>query len=373
MLEAVLRKISSSDLLKCRPINRTFNEIASRIMRQRADISIRFSYDDGMFMQKIQHRDCEELLVNCCASYSKFSSKSLSELVACLKQSKHFPITSFILDHLDKFDHEDMKSFLTIWGQNILALNITLNDPINDVAILRYLLGVKAANLKIFEIHFQYLSFKAPSSIELFVDGNNFQLPKLQVLRVARSYRLYRGIIANILKAAINLSSFFYSNEQGYGQPSSYEKVDRNDLEMLASLNKLHCLKDLKICLSEDLIAFWTTKRIDLKLKSLALSFESSIWENDQTDQVKSSAAAILNQWLHSSKDTIQTLIVEPLGSLPGLNIPKLEKLQKLHLCGVYKRIGPIFIKMFPPLFEIADNFPNLKELGKKMNFLRSL
>lgn len=38
MLEAILQNATTADLLRCRQINRHWNEISSRIMRQRADI-----------------------------------------------------------------------------------------------------------------------------------------------------------------------------------------------------------------------------------------------------------------------------------------------------------------------------------------------
>lgn len=363
MLEALFQKVSTSDLLQCRQINRKFKEIASRVMRKRGDIKLHFAYSDHEFKHKIKHRNCE-LLVNICHPYSNFSFKSLTDLAVCLKESKDFPITSFRFDDLDKFGNEDLRSFLSIWGTNVLALNITLNDPVNNVGILRDLLDEKVPSLKTLTINFKWEQF--PSPIELFADSNEFQLPKLQVLCVNSKYGKFRGIIANILKAACNLNKLFCFVEKSYQLEDKCveNSITTDDLAMLQSFNKLHCLKNMRIDLSEDLIAFCikANEKIDLKLDSLAVSLEPSIWKNNQ---LKSSATAILNQLFHSSKDTIQTLRINPLGSL-GLNIPKFKNLQKLDLFGFSKNESKI-IDMFPPLFEMAENFPNLKDLGKKV------
>lgn len=56
---------------------------------------------------------------------------------------------------------------------------------------------------------------------------------------------------------------------------------------------------------------------------------------------------------------------MQPLGCLPELNIPRLENLRKLTLCEDWEPEQQQSA-MFPPLCEMADVFPNLKELGKK-------
>lgn len=369
MLQAILRQLSTSDLIKCRQVNGKFNEIASQTLRQRDDINLHFSGQDQdrKYMQKM---NCDELLVNICKAYSAYSSKSLADLVSCLKKSNQFPVTSFRFDefYYSKFGIEDMRSFLSIWGTNILSLNIDLNDQESSNGLLRDVLIDKVPNLKKLEIRFSWNKF--PSSIELFAESNEFELPKLQVLVVHKNYRQFRGIIGNILKAACNLNDFVCVVEDKYQFQSTCVKdgITPEDLIMLESYNKLHCLKKLRIDLSEELITFWqkSTKTGDVKLDSLALSLELSVLKNEK---LKSAATAIINRLLQSSKDTMETLAIEPLGSLPQILIPKMCKLKKLDLWGSRRRETTMNV-MFPPLFEMADNFPCLKELCKKISIL---
>lgn len=307
--------------------------------------------------------DYEELLVNSFDPYYKYSSKSLADLVAFLKKVKHFPTTSFRFDDLANFKNKDMISFLTMWGKNILTLRICLNDPAgNSVGIMSELLLDKVPNLKKLEIQFcpNVLKFRdmAPSSIQLFADSNELQLSKLEVLTVNSRYRKFRGIVENILQAAGNLKNFDGNLTQKSVLPERLgESIAAEDLIMLKSLNKLHCLTNLKIHMSDDLIADWekSVNSMDLKVQTLALSFDRAVRHNEQ---LKSGATAIINQLLHSSKTVIRNLTIKPLGLLPGLNVPKLEGLRKLDMWKFSQLT-------FPVSLEMADRFPNLVELGK--------
>lgn len=373
MLDAVLQLVTSSDLLNCRQINREWNEISSQILRQRADIVLRFSFKDGQFMQSVQYRHCKKLIATVCNSYYQCSSKSLKDLVTCLEKSKHFPFTSFQFDDLANFGNANMTHFLSIWGENILVLNVGINNPVNSVEILRDLLSVKVSNSKALELQFcrydyNYEEKIQSTPIQLFADSTKFKLPRLQVLCVNNRYRKFRGIIENILATACNLEKFvgYSSNQRNILERCVVVDVEDNitieDLTMLQCLNKLHCLQNLRICLSEDAITYFgnSSNNVDLKLQSLALSLKPSI---RGSEELKSIAITLINRLLHSSKDAMHELSIEPLGSLQGLNIPKMENLKKLELYGFSHRD----FAMFPPAFEMADAFPNLKELGNKI------
>lgn len=306
--------------------------------------------------------------------------KSLIDLVDCLKDSDNFPFTSFHFNGLANFEIEEMTNFLSMWGQNIRKLNIDLDDPINNIEGLKTLLLKKVTNVK--KLHIQFCPKKYhfiferifPSSIQLFDEVNEFQLPKLNVLSVDSRFRTFPGIVEGLLVAACNLKKFDLKRTTRclyketmidlHDSGDLHESITADDLEMLRSANKLHCLKNIRIDLSEYLIDFWenSMKFGDLKLESLAISVEPSIFKEKK---LTSSATAIINQLFDSSKEVLHTLAVAPLGWLPGLIIPKMENLKKLELWEFSAKEPPVST-MFPPLFEMADNFPNLKELGKK-------
>lgn len=305
--------------------------------------------------------------MNICSTYSRSTSKSLTELVECLKESEHFPITRFQLDDLHNFNSNDMMSFLEIWGGNILGLNTTVGNDgqTNCVGMLRDLLVEKVPNLNTLSIHFDWMG--STSSIDLFANS----LPKLQSLTVNKGYRGFRAIVANILNAACNLNEFNYvAEDKNQGQYTCVqESFTAEDLALLDSCNKLHCLKNLRIDLSEEIIAYCgkSPKIGDVKLESLALSLQSSI---RTYEELKSSATAIVNQLFRSSENVMQMLAMESLGSLPGIVVPKMEKLHRLDLWGCRRSTKNA---AFPPLFEMAENFPNLKELGKKTMIFLSI
>lgn len=110
-----------------------------------------------------------------------------------------------------------MRNFLSIWGNNILALNVEIADPTNNVGKLRDLLFDKVPNLKKLKIQFcrkeQDMRWIVMScSIDLFAYLTKFELPKLEVLCVNSRYRIVRRIIENILEAACNLKTFQQSD-----------------------------------------------------------------------------------------------------------------------------------------------------------------
>lgn len=388
MLEAILQNVTTLDLLKCRQMNRKWSEISLRIMRQRTDMELRFCFDDdeGEFLRHFPMYKNYELIANIADNdHSGLSCMSLSEFASFLQNGNNFPYTSFRFDHFESFANEEMKSFLSIWGTNILALNIRLEDPTNDIEILRDLLFRKVPNLRKLEAQFcrnesQYTFWKKnPSSVQLFVNAKELQLPMLEVLCVNSRYRKFRGIIENILVAACNLKNFELTDRNPIRirqVPFYYEKVVKvnpqerittDDLTMLQSLNKLHCVQSLRLYVSESLIDSWekSANSMCLKLQSLDLSFQPSIL---LSNQLKARATEIINRLLQSSMAVIQILAIEPLGFLPGLFIPQLKQLYKLDLWPFLQSESST-CAMFPPPFVMADIFPNLRELGKKLRY----
>lgn len=381
MIQVVLERVPTVDLFNCRQINRQWNKISSRIMSGREGIELRFCIDNGQFLQRVQFRNCEMMLVDVCKPIFKCGTKRLTDLVACM--SENFPYTNFHFDDLENFAQEDMQHFLSIWGNNIQSLVVNMNDPIKSVDTLKELLFEKVTNLKKLELQFCkneiYLTFKnkMPSSIKLFNDSNKLHLPNLEVLYVDFHYNKFHGIFENIVEAAWNLKRFEICIKcklnPDFGPSTVHddrivmgdETITAKDLALLESLNKLHCLKNLRLFISRKIIAYFEKSMVALtkiKLESLNLSLDKSIWGNEQ---LENGATSIINHVLCSSKDVMETLSIEPLGSLTGLVIPKMKNLKKIDLCGFSQR-KTSNNTMFPVLFEMADAFPNVKELGKK-------
>lgn len=329
MIEAILKHLTTGDLLRSRQVNRKWSELSSQILKHRDDMELTFDFKRGQFVNS--------------------KSNSLKQLVQCFRKSTLF-FTHFNFGDLMYFGYEDIKQFFAIEGKLIRSLEITMTDSQNDVETLRKLLLAQVPNLKKLKIDFKFRSLNQGSSstAQLF-DSNKFQLPKLEVLVVVDRCRVYRTITGDILTAACNLKRLDVT-----------DNVTVEDLIFLQSLSKLHCLKTFKVCLSENLIGYWpnSSKTMNLKLESLHLSF-GNIWENKH---LKLGATAIINQLLASSKDVIGTLSMEPIGLLPGVVFPKLDKLYKLDI-----HPGLTDCEIFPPLLDMADIFPNLKELGKKV------
>lgn len=344
MLDKVLKNVATSDLLNCRRVNSQWNAISSHVLRRRCDVQLHFAFLNGKFMQKVPDRNSSEL-IDLSENLTTFGSKSLPDLVDCLKCSENFPFSNFRFDH--SYDHalrkrrisEDISEFIAIFGENIEAIEV----PIDSELILE-----KFPNVKKLKIRFRdYIS--RDFAFEHCVESDEMQLPKLEVLCVDKfdGYREFRNTIAYILNAAPNLKEFVGSLD-GHG-------ITVEDYVMLQSLGKLHCLKDVKIVITDDWIVYWKKfhKCMDLELHSLNVSF-------DVNHQTESNAAEMINQLLRSSKGVIRTLSIEQ-PALIGLVTPILENLQHLSLFfdhGATYRV----------LSHMADTFPNVKSLGKEMN-----
>lgn len=350
-------------------MNRQWNEISSAIMRQRADIKLQFAFIDGEFMQVFEYRRCEELLVDCCKTFTKIGSKNLNDFVECLAEASHFPFTGFQFDNLSKFRNGDVRSFLENWGMNIVALSINIDPLKTDIGILRELLFDRVCNLKKLEIGFRRRSFRRrnwlsrediPISTQSSADSSQFHLDQLEVVRVQKCHWQYHSnsyaIIKGILTAAPRLKTFENQEfilENGF--PLDGLRLDGPILELMRKLNKLDCLKQVRIDekLTDHLVES-PYNVMSLELKSLSLLLNSRIFEDE-----KWKARSIVNDIFRSSRDVMQTLRIENLELLAGLEIPKLKRLRKLYI--QYDYVGT----MFPPTFDLAGTFPNLKELGK--------
>lgn len=251
MLQAILQHVATSDILNCRRVSHQWNGVSSEIVRNRADINLHFAYHNGRFLQKLRNRHCVELLDDIQQPSFRYGTKSLTDLVDCLEESSNFPYSNFWFSCLSKCRSSDMAQFITIWGGNIRTLKVNVDDPESNIGTLKDLIFEKTPNLKHLEIEFLGDSRRSrPCSVRLFDDSDKLQLPKLEALRVNDCYRKYRKIIEDILKAASNLNNFVLSSEK-------YEGVIAEDLEMLQSFGKLHCLKNLQMKISQDLIAYW--------------------------------------------------------------------------------------------------------------------
>lgn len=133
--------------------------------------------------------------------------------------------------------------------------------------------------------------------------------------------------------------------------------VTNKDLEMLQSLEKLQCLTRMKLSVTEKLIVFGrkSLKIMNLRMKSLTLSTDVN------EENVKTDAVSMINQLLESSKNSNERIIMEPLGSLPGIRIPLLNKLDEIHL---WPSNDFVRSAMSPPGFKTYSTFPKLKKLG---------
>lgn len=295
-------------------------------------------------MHLIHYRRCEALLIDSCKSLARTDGKSLTDLVVCLAKALHFPFTSFRFDNLSNFWNSDIRCFLAFWGKNVVSLTVD-NVGVRgmDFGELQKIVFDRVPNLK--ELGIGKVDYYSRRAV---IHPSEFHLPLLEVLRVHENYENH--LIEDLLRAAENLKNF---TEDGH--------ISVSILESLQSLNKLHCLQQAKIFVSKELIDIWENlpSIVNLKLQSLVLTFHPSIWKNSR---LKSSAEAITSQLFHASKDVMQTLSTEALGSFTGLKIQRLRKLQKLHIeFGSLEDPDTIF----PPSLDVTDSFPNLKELGK--------
>lgn len=319
MLETIFRNLDTGHLLKCRLVNHKWNEIASYIMRT------------GRVIQRF-NRNVPK-------------SVDFRDLVGCLEKSQNVPFASFRLKVTDEGDNMDR--FLSIWGQNIHELEVDINVP-KEIAMLRGLLLGKAPNLRKLHINFDHdWSEKQDATLNarLFDDSNVFALPKLNVLRVECMKKSDYGIVADILKVASNLKSFETACDFGYIQVAQ--------LIMLQSLNKLHCLKHVNLLYAKELIGFLekSPQLVNLQFESIRMSTYYVLQD-----------ANFMNKLYWASRNSLLELYISPLGSIPGVELPRFENLKKLTLShdnGNYGRL------MFPRYFDMTDSFPNLQELGE--------
>lgn len=341
MLEAVLKNVTTSDLLNCRQVSHQWNGISSEIFRKRADINLHFVYRYGRFVQMLRNRHCVELLEDIEEPSSRYGTKTLTDLVDCFAESKHFPYSNFRFNRLSKCRSSDMTRFISLWGKDIVTLKVSVDEPERNIGIMKDLIFEKVPNLKHLEIEFWEETYDLPSPVRLFDDSDQLQLPKLEVLCVCDRDRKYRRVVEDILKAASNLNKFVVSLKK-------YDFVNASDLKMLQTLGKLHCLKNLQI--TRDLITYWKMlpKSMDLKIHSLTV-------QSIVDDQ---SAIELINELLWSSKDVIHTLSIEQSALLTSLAIPILEN---LHTLGLHFNL----FTSITDLSDLADTFPNVKTLGK--------
>lgn len=356
MLEAILCNLATLDLVNSRQINRKWNEISSRIMRQRADIQIVFSYLGGELMQLVQHPPRQTLLKDFLPLVNELHKLSFVDLIDCLKQSINFPFTSFRFK--DFVEGDAIEELLSIWGQNIYALGVKI-ETTDDVKMLKTWLE-KTPKLKKLHIDFGSIEFryKVNPVIHPLVDSNKSQLPELKVLRVTGSCEYFFSVIVDIVKLASNLNCF---EKCALDQNAHCECINAKELAMLHSLNKLHCIKDVSLLFKEKLIDLLETSEqiMDMQLKSIELSI-TWIWNEDQLSE---RATKIINKLFDSSKHSLRELTIPPLGLLSGVLIPKFENLQNLYLMHDESYEDYPFPSMFPPLFDIADHFPNVRKL----------
>lgn len=331
-------------------------------MRKRDDIQIIFKFYGGGLTQFIQRIPKETLLKDFWPMVNEDRSLTLSDLVKCIELSTDFPFTNFRLK--DVVQIADIKSFLSIWGENISSIAVKI-EIVDDVEMLRALLQ-STPNLKKLHIDFGTIySFtqKTETAVHLFADSNEFQLLELNTLRVTGSCDYFSGIIADIVKVASNLKCF---EKCSLDENGTSQCIDAKELLVMLQSGKLHCLKDVDLLFKKELIDLMENfpQIMDLQLKSFELSI-TWIWDDVQ---LRARATKIINKIFDSSKNSLLELKIPPLGLLSGLVIPKFENLRKLLLLHdeSYEDDGP---SMFPPLFDMAAHFPNLQELSKSETF----
>lgn len=348
--------MASADLINCRLVNRKWNEISSKIIRQRADIQITFSSEYARLMT--------------------MDLMSLGDLVGCLEQSNNFPFSNFRFENLGTKAKVELEPFLSIWGKNIYELVVKMDDEVNNAKMLRFLLFEKMPNLKRLGIEFTF-DFDRKSIIRLFPNSNKFELPKLNTLRVSRSFGKHSAIVEDILEATPNLKLFEKCSLDNHRQLS--ECVTARELNILQSLDKLHCLEHITLMLTEDMISCLEKhpQILNLELGSIELPPD---WFRYDRDRLYTRGIKIINKIFDSSKNSLRTLKIPPMGWLEGLVLPKFGNLQTLVLSHDEEDDDDDVVYvycMFPPLYDMSDNFPNLERLSKsiwnKLNEAKSL
>lgn len=370
MLLAILRNVATSDLINCRQVDRKWNEISSQIMRQRADIQIEFSFQSGQLLRSIQHYPHDSLLGSFSTTMSLSKAFGLSDLVGCLKQSKHFPFSSFRFKDLGTDFRDDFERFLSIWGENIYELTVKIdvatNNAIMTAEMLRVLLFEKTPELKRLGIEFSIdwlFVQNEKSPVRLFTGTDEFKLPKLNELRVQCVFDKFSGIVEDILGAAPNLKLF----EKCLLDSRILECITAKELAILQSLDKLHCLENVSLMFKEDVVTCLenSPQIMDLQFKSIELPVD---WLEQGDQQLCIRATKLISKIFDSSMDSLKTLRIPPLGWLSGLVLPKFKNLQKLILSQDEGESDEEEVYcMFPPLFDMADSFPNLQQLSKRL------
>lgn len=226
--------------------------------------------------------------------------------------------------------------------------------------MLKGLLLEKAANLTELHINFEY-NWSGKQDVtpvaHLFEEFNEFELPNLNVLRVQDMTKSDYGIVADILKVAVNLNSF-ENLCQSYDDSSLRpECINVEELTVLQSLNKLHCLKRVNLSYDEIFVGFLekSPQFVNLPFESIVLSM------NRMFTRYTSQDAEMINKLFCASTNSLLELSITPVGFIPGVELPRFENLKKLTLSHDVND-GRF---MFPRHFDMANNFPSLQELGK--------
>lgn len=332
--------MATTDLLNCRRVNQQWNEISSRIIRNRDDITIHFKFVNGEFVKKIYRHDRLKVVTR-----GTLGVKKLSELVACVQDSQDFLCRSYRFDGIEHLESVDIRSFLNVFGEKIHSLEILLCIEEKFSEVLRTIL-FETPNLKKFKIGDSWSSSATISCSDtgLWSDPHQSQLPKLEAFFVDWILQLFRPkVIEDILAAASNLKVISYDGH-----------LTSADLQMLHSTQKFHCLKDVRIGVTRDTIDYWkkSPKCLELQSVSLRLTICNSIYDSQQ---LKGDAVEMLNELFRWYKDIIHSLHLVSLEALEGLVFPKFEKLKKLSLCK----------STFPGSFDWIHSFPNVRELCK--------
>lgn len=350
MHEKIFHNVTTSQLLTLRLVNQQWNEISSVIVSRRDNVSLHFAASGSKNIQKFPRRLCKDCSQNEFEVTYISGSKSLTDLTACLDESSLFPVTSFRFDQMSMESFQGMTQFLTIWGDRIRTLRVSFSMSTKNLEILVTSLFGKLPNLK-------ELTFAPHSHISTYSNTSygfhQLQLPKLDALCIYNSpSHTYGEIIEDIINSSPNLKTISITRRS----------VRPHDLEILHKTQKLNCLTDVRLIITEELIAYWkrSQNHFDLRLQSLTLSFENIIYRNAE---LNASASEIVSHLLHSSRTTLQMLQIQEIGPLTKFIFPKLEQLRYLLLRR--KTNVNLMLPLLPASFDWVGNFPMITKLGK--------
>lgn len=226
--------------------------------------------------------------------------------------------------------------------------------------MLKGLLLEKASSLTELHINFEH-NWSQKQDVtpvaHLFEEFNEFELPKLNVLRVQNLTKNDYGIVADILRVAPNANSFEKLSVNYDDDSLGPECFKVEELTMLQSLNKLHCLKRVNLSFDEILVGFLeqSPQFVNLPFESIILSM------NRMFTRYTSQDAELINKIFCASKHSLLELLITPVGSILGVELPRFENLKKLTL----SHADNDGRSMFPQHFDMANNLPSLRELGK--------